>query len=98
MWFKAFFWVSFFLAWFLSPVYAQMGARDTLLLDLGAIDGPAPWNQLKDPLMGQITQLFNQNGEPSSVAVLVSNAFSNVYSVGTTTPPGSCRPALYRQC
>ena len=86
MWFKAFFWVPFFFAWILSPVHAQMGARDTLLLDLGAIDGPAPWNQLKDPVMGQITQLLNQNGEPSSVAVLVSNAFSNVYSVGTTTP------------
>lgn len=43
--------------------------------------------------MGQITQLFNQNGEPSSVAVLVSNAFSNVYSVGTTTPAAAGLPS-----
>jgi lysophospholipase L1-like esterase len=86
MGFKAFFWVSFFLAWIVSPVTAQMGARDTILLDLGAIDGPAPWNQLKDPAMGQITQLFNQKGEPGPVAVKVSNAFSNVYTAGTTSP------------
>ena len=86
MGFKAFFWVSFFLAWNVFPVTAQMGARHTILLDLGAIDGPAPWNQLKDPVMGQIMQLFNQKGEPGPVAVKVSNAFSNVYTAGTTSP------------
>lgn len=83
---KLYFWWIIFIMPCFHTLRAQQGDQDTILLDLGSLDSPLPWNLLKDPVNGQQDQLLNHRGVSTAVSVRVVNAFNATYEVGTDQP------------
>ncbi|MCB0636093.1 MAG: hypothetical protein KDC54_05725, partial [Lewinella sp.] len=59
---------------------------DTLLIDFGNNLSPAPWNNLEDPVAGQIDDLQTSVGEASGKGILVFDRFNNINTGGSQTP------------
>jgi lysophospholipase L1-like esterase len=59
---------------------------DTLLIDFGNNLSPAPWNNITDPVAGQIEDLVGLGGVPSGVSIAVFDPFNNINTAGSTMP------------
>lgn len=59
---------------------------DTLLIDFGNNLSPAPWNNITDPVAGQIEDITTSAGNPSGASIVVYDAFNNINTAGTASP------------
>ncbi len=59
---------------------------DTLLVDFGNNLSPLPWNNVTDPVTGQIGELLTSAGLVSGKSLSVYDAFNNINTAGTLTP------------
>ncbi len=79
--------ILFFLAgvllWGTPSASAQ---RDTILIDFGNVLSPAPWNNVTDPVAGQVGNLLNTANQPSGISILVYDAFNNINTAGALMP------------
>jgi lysophospholipase L1-like esterase len=59
---------------------------DTLLVDFGNQLSPAPWNNISNPVAGQIEDLLTSKGFASGKSIEVYDPFNNINTAGTITP------------
>lgn len=59
---------------------------DTLLIDFGNNLSPLPWNNLTDPVAGQLDDLLGASGIASGISILVYDPFNNINTAGTLSP------------
>jgi len=60
--------------------------RDTLLIDFGNNPSPLPWNNVTDPVAGQIDDLLGSAGAGSGIRIAVFDPFNNINTAGTQMP------------
>ena len=76
------------------PQVVPVSLRDTILVDLGNTPSPAPWNNIGDPVAGEINDLLNSRGQFTGRRVALSDPFNNINTNGTLAPdPATGFPA-----
>ncbi|MEZ4983686.1 MAG: hypothetical protein R2795_01395 [Saprospiraceae bacterium] len=77
-------------AWLVPALaFAQTTLRDTVFIDFGNNVSPLPWNNLADPVAGEIPALYNQSSLLTSYGIVVFDAFNNINTGGVATPDPS---------
>jgi len=59
---------------------------DTLLIDFGNSLTPAPWNNITDPVAGQIEDILTSAGNASGASIVIYDAFNNINTAGAANP------------
>ncbi len=62
---------------------------DTLLIDFGNNPTPAPWNNIGDPVAGQIDNLITSAGFSSGKKISIIDDFNHINTNGTQSPDPS---------
>ncbi|MBX2926421.1 MAG: SGNH/GDSL hydrolase family protein [Saprospiraceae bacterium] len=70
----------------LCGLFSASAQTDTILIDFGNNLSPAPWNNLTDPVAGQIGDLINSAGQPTGRSIAVYDPFNNINTAGTLSP------------
>ncbi|MCB9309771.1 MAG: T9SS type A sorting domain-containing protein [Lewinellaceae bacterium] len=65
---------------------APPSGLDTLLIDFGDNLSLAPWNNIQDPVAGEIVDIPNSQGLNSGYGIKISDPFNNINRDGTVTP------------
>lgn len=63
--------------------------NDTILIDFGNTPTPGVWNNISNPVDGQINNMINTSGMSSGKNILVFDAFNNINTNGTQNPDPS---------
>lgn len=77
---------AFFVFTLICNIAISQTSRDTVLIDFGDNLSPAPWNNLTDPVAGNINNLINAKNNLTGYNILVTDPFNNINRDGSTTP------------
>ena len=71
-------------------IFQSISAQnDTILIDFGNTPTPGVWNNISNPVDGQINNMINTSGMSSGKNILVFDAFNNINTNGTQNPDPS---------
>lgn len=64
----------------------SMAQKDTILIDMGSVVSPLPWNNITNVTNGQVANLINSQGHSTGVSISVNDAFNTINTTGTQNP------------